>query len=157
MHRWHSGVVVFVAGLILHASVLAAMPLIWCVGAHGHNAIEFCADTFCHHSQAVEATGRASPKDGRPLGAVLADAAHSAPCIDSKPIDPQLAPQVEPAAAAPVVDTHSGTTRNHQQFDGASGRSCVLAATIITTHTLLALPFSHSANLNLHRRARSGA
>jgi hypothetical protein len=103
MLLWQRCFVAFVAALMLHASMIAALPLVWCVGAHGHNAIEVCAFLSCHHN-AASGTGDAAQNDGA-LGVVLTTGdAHSEPCFDGKVIEEQLsAPQIEPLVAAPVL------------------------------------------------------
>lgn len=97
MQFWKRCCVVIVAALMLHASLLAAMPLVWCIGAHGHNAVELCAGASCHHGPA-HATGNAAKI------ALTANDAHSEPCLDGRVIEEQLAAsQIEAAVAAPVL------------------------------------------------------
>src|SRR5262249_57686060 len=58
---WHRSIVGCLVGLLLHASTLATMPLAWCVGAHGHNAIELCAGPTCHQGDALPVAMRVQP------------------------------------------------------------------------------------------------
>jgi hypothetical protein len=102
MNRWHSCMVTFLAALILHTSALAAMPLVRCIGTHGHNAIELCVGPSCHQNETVKPA-----RNNGALGEVLiADDAHSELCVDGKPTEEQLAaPQAEPLVAMPVFVT----------------------------------------------------
>jgi hypothetical protein len=98
---WHRSIVGFLVGLLLHASTLAAMPLVWCVGAHGHNAIELCAGHSCHHGALPAAMG------ARPLAKTAfmeVVGAHDEPCVDRSVMQEQLqAADLSPPVAAPVI------------------------------------------------------
>src|SRR5215470_6954515 len=43
MPRWHRLIVVLLLVTFTPASVLAAMPLVWCMGQDGHRAVEYKA------------------------------------------------------------------------------------------------------------------
>ena len=100
---WHRSIVGCLVGLLLHASTLATMPLAWCVGAHGHNAIELCAGPTCHQG-ALPVAMRVQPS--AKVAFIEAVSAHGEPCIDRTVMHEQLqAPEVDPPVAAPVAIT----------------------------------------------------
>src|SRR5262249_18228493 len=90
------------AALMLHATLLAAEPLVWCIGANGHSALEICIAAWCQHGASGSAhqdqiTERATTGAG-----ATADPAGD-PCVDAKPIDGLLeAPQSPHFVALPV-------------------------------------------------------
>src|SRR5215470_5859739 len=96
---WHRSIVGCLVGLLLHASTLASMPLAWCVGAHGHNAIELCAGPTCHQGALLVAARVQSREKAASIEAV---SAHGEPCIDRTVMHEQFqAPEVGPPVAAP--------------------------------------------------------
>jgi len=98
---WHRSIVGCLVGLLLYASTPASMPLAWCVGAHGHNAIELCAGPTCHQGALLVAARVQSREKAASIEAV---SAHGEPCIDRTVMHEQFqAPEVGPPVAAPIV------------------------------------------------------
>ena len=95
---WHRSIIGFLVGLILHASTLATIPLIWCVSAHGHNAIELCAGPTCHQG---------------PL-----PAAASAQASAGTEVGPPVAAPVVIAVPAPLAIEQTSIVRSHRCVPG---------------------------------------
>jgi hypothetical protein len=66
-------------GLIVHASMLATLPVVWCVSGHGHSALEPCILAAHHEHHGASFAAKPSVKEG---SAPFADHDHSSDCID---------------------------------------------------------------------------
>lgn len=77
---------VLLAGLIVHGSFLAAMPVVWCVGKHGHSALELCVVQACH-VQAVASAANVVIADGNEQHAIARSSRVHDDCVDAKPVD----------------------------------------------------------------------
>ena len=99
---FHRGIVGLLAGLLLHASLIAAMPLVWCVGPLGHNAIEICTGPTCHQSGTQGAGTTETSAVGGPMLAV--DHPHEHPCVDHKVMDELFgSSHTQPPVVAPIL------------------------------------------------------
>ena len=95
---WHRAIVGLLVGLLLHGSILAVVPLVWCIGVHGHNAIEVCAAPNCHQ---VSDDTRRSALDGH---SPTVDDPHQQPCSDRCVMGEELgAPQPLTQVVTPVL------------------------------------------------------
>jgi len=100
------------------------MPLAWCVGAHGHNAIELCAGPTCHQGDALPVAMRVQPN--AKAASIEAVSAHGEPCIDRTVMheqlqDPEVHPLVGPLVSgvpAPIVVEQTSMVRSHRRVSG---------------------------------------
>jgi hypothetical protein len=89
MKNCHRALVALLVALIAHASFLAALPLVWCVGANGHKALELSVvgGHHGHHRTAlVQGVARHAPASFPQRELTLAPEAHPIDCIDTAPI-----------------------------------------------------------------------
>lgn len=101
MHIRTHGIVAFLIALTLHAAVLAAVPLVWCIGSQGHSAIEVCITSACH-AKAQSVAPRIEGLLTNASASISTDP-HSNPCSDVKAADTLLeAPQFSQLAALPA-------------------------------------------------------
>jgi hypothetical protein len=85
----HRGLVVLLVALVVHASFLAALPLVWCVGANQHRALELSVvgGHHGHHPTAVvQGVARHTSGSIQPKELTLASDTHPIDCIDTAPI-----------------------------------------------------------------------
>lgn len=95
--QWRSALVWTMICALLQGALLASLPLVRCIGANGHQAIEACVQPACHGSQRErEVAGLETGSTG---------AVHALPCIDGKVTDDGLlaADGIAPLAGPALV------------------------------------------------------
>jgi len=78
MNALYRIIAVSLMGLIVHASLLATLPVVWCVGGHGHSALE-PSILGSHHRHHGSFAAKPNVEDG---STPLVDHDHSTDCID---------------------------------------------------------------------------
>lgn len=89
MASWRGFLSVLLAVLVVHGSLLAVMPIVWCVGKHGHSALELCVSQACHgNAKAVPSYRVGVASDDVTKQTISGRSTHDHDnCLDTKPID----------------------------------------------------------------------
>jgi hypothetical protein len=77
-------IIASVVGLIVHASLLATLPIVWCIGPHGHEALESRFFGLHHGLQTPSVAKADVEREAMPI----ANDQHPIDCIDCAPIAP---------------------------------------------------------------------